>query len=138
MNILSEEIVTGLEIVSIDLIFENCEIYTIPIANISFSIELSDIRNYNSYERYAEEVRLIVKNFDNITPYHSWTSKATFQERIIQYDDITSIRLKYNDDSEFNIITPWNIYEGEDNNTFQESTFDTYGCLVIDIRNNLK
>jgi len=133
VNILSEEIVTGLEIVSVDIVFENCEIYTVPIENINFSIELSDICNYNSYKRCAEEVRLIIKSSDNITPRFSWSYITPFYKRITQYNDITSVCLKYDDGSELDIYVPWN-FEDESINSFQKPTFNTDGYLVIDIR----
>lgn len=114
------------DIKAIEFVFENCECITINSKHIGdFLIEgietkirrvaLNSISEYTTCERFE----ISIYKDANIT-VESYGDKHKVFNRIMRWDDITSIYLKYEDGTEQEIITPW-VGESDDYNEAQSS-----------------
>lgn len=103
---------------AIEFVFENCECLTVDskyIGDILIEgfetnvrrLGVNAIREYTSCER----IDLIIYKDANTTS-ESYGDKYKVFDRILSWNDITSICLKYEDDTEQEIYVPW---EGENN-----------------------
>lgn len=104
---------------AIEFVFENCECITVDSKYIGdlliegfetkvrkFGVK-DAIREYTSCER----IDLIIYKDGNLT-VESYGDKYSVFDRILNWNDITSIYLKYEDNTEQEIFVPW---EGESN-----------------------
>ena len=98
---------------AIEFVFENCECITVESKYIGdLLIEgfetkvrrlgVNAIREYTSCER----IDLIIYKDGNTTS-ESYGDKYKVFDRILSWNDITSIYLKYEDDTEQEIFVPW-------------------------------
>lgn len=127
---------------AIEFVFENCECITVDSKYIGdLLIEgfktnvrrlgVNAIREYTSCER----VDLIIYKDGNTTS-ESYGDKYSVFDRILSWNDITSIYLKYEDNTEQEIFVPWdneNDYCYNVNNEAQSSFIDKYGNLYLTI-----
>lgn len=106
------------KIKAIEFVFENLECLTVDSKYIGdFSMEgfetkimgagVCTIREYTTCEKFD----LVIYKDANIT-VESYGDKYRVFDRILSWNDITSICLKYEDDIEREIYVPW---EGENN-----------------------
>ena len=116
---------------AIEFVFENCECITVDSKYIGdlliegfetkvrkFGVK-DAIREYTSCER----IDLIIYKDGNLT-VESYGDKYSVFDRILNWNDITSIYLKYEDDTEQEIFVPWddeNDYYNVCNNKAQSS-----------------
>ena len=126
------------EIKAIEFVFENCESVTIDSKHIGdFLIEgietkirrvaVNCIGEYTSCKRFEVAIS---KEAD--VEIESYGEKIRKLSRINDWDDVTSIFLKYEDGSEKEISVPW-IGEDDYNNEAQSSFIDKYGNLYLTI-----
>lgn len=112
---------------AIEFVFENCECLTVDSKYIGdLLIEgfetkvrrfgVNAIREYTSCER----IDLIIYKDGNLTS-ESYGDKCSVFDRILNWNDITSIYLKYEDNTEQEIFVPWegeNDYSNEAQSSF--------------------
>ena len=114
------------DIKAIEFVFENCECVTIDSKHIGdFLIEgietkirrvaLNSISEYTTCERFE----ISIYKDANIT-VESYGDKHKVFNRIMRWDDITSIYLKYEDGTEQKIDMPW-VGKSYDYNEAQSS-----------------
>lgn len=113
---------------SIDFIFENCEYISIPIENFK-SLEIEKAGDYYSLSCIIEGVDKIILEYPLYEGYSN-----PFQ-RIANYNDITSIEIKYKDG---NIENLYMIWEGEYSNNYQDSHLLKFNKIKIDINKEVK
>ena len=125
------------DIKAIEFVFENCECVTIEapyigdilIEGIETSIRrvaVNSICESTSCKRFE----VVISKEANIE-IESYGEKIRKLSRINDWDDVTSIFLKYEDGSEKEILVPW---LGEsDNNEAQSSFIDKHGNLYLTI-----
>ena len=98
---------------AIEFVFENCECITVDSKYIGDlliegfktnvrKLGVNAIREYTSCER----IDLIIYK-DGNTISESYGDKYSVFDRILNWNDITSIYLKYEDDTEQEIFVPW-------------------------------
>ena len=115
------------KIKAIEFGFENCECITIDSKYIGdFSMEgfetkimgagVCTIREYTT----CEKIDLVIYKDANIT-VESYGDKYKVFDRILNWNDITSICLKYEDDIEREIYVPWYEENNPYNNKAQSS-----------------
>ena len=115
------------KIKAIEFGFENCECITIDSKYIGdFSMEgfetkimgagVCTIREYTT----CEKIDLVIYKDANIT-VESYGDKYKVFDRILSWNDITSICLKYEDDIEREIYVPWYEENNPYNNKAQSS-----------------
>ena len=115
------------KIKAIEFGFENCECITIDSKYIGdFSMEgfetkimgagVCTIREYTT----CEKINLVIYKDANIT-VESYGDKYKVFDRILSWNDITSICLKYEDDIEREIYVPWYEENNPYNNKAQSS-----------------
>ena len=115
------------KIKAIEFGFENCECITIDSKYIGdFSMEgfetkimgagVCSIREYTT----CEKIDLVIYKDANIT-VESYGDKYKVFDRILSWNDITSICLKYEDDIEREIYVPWYEENNPYNNKAQSS-----------------
>ena len=124
------------DIKAIEFVFENCECVTIEapyigdvlIEGIETSIRrvaVNCICESTSCKRFEVAISKEA-NVEN----ESYGEKIRKLSRINDWDDVTSIFLKYEDGSEKEILVPW-VGESDDNNEAQSSFIDKYGNLYL-------
>ena len=115
---------------AIEFVFENCECITVDSKYIGDlliegfetkvrKLGVNAIREYTSCER----IDLIIYKDGNTTS-ESYGDEYSVFDRILSWNDITSIYLKYEDDTEQEIFVPWegeNDYYDVCNNEAQSS-----------------
>ena len=112
---------------SIDFVFENCEYIRIPIENFK-SLEIEKVDD-NSYS-----LSCTIEGVDKIQDSLYKECFNPFQ-RIIDYDDITSIEIKYKNGNVSNLYMIW---EGDYSNFYQESHLLKFNKIKIDINKEVK
>lgn len=126
------------DIKAIEFLFENYECVTIEapyigdvlIEGIETSIRrvaVNCVCESTSCKRF--EIAISKEANVKIESYGGKTHKLS---RINEWDDVTSIFLKYEDGSEREILVPW-IGEDDCNNKAQSSFIDKYGNLYLAI-----
>ena len=126
------------DIKAIEFLFENCECVTIEapyigdvlIEGIETNIRrvaINSICESTSCKRF--EVAISKEANEEVESYGEKIRKLF---RINDWDDVTSIFLKYEDGSEKEISVPW-IGEDDCNNEAQSSFIDKYGNLYLTI-----
>ena len=126
------------DIKSIEFVFENCECVTIEapyigdvlIEGIETSIRRVAVNCINEYTSCKRFEVAISKEAD--VEIESYGEKIRKLSRINDWDDVTSIFLKYEDGSEKEILVSW-IGEDDCNNEAQSSFIDKYGNLYLTI-----
>jgi len=128
------------EIKSIQIVFENCEAFTVPVEHLKI-FGMDNIKNSlffcNSESIYrtttAQHTRIMIHPYANVisnmSPGFS-DSKFPF-ERINRYNDITHVNIQYTDQTSEYIAVRW---EGESNqfNSYQKVDFDSKGnCYIV-------
>lgn len=111
---------------SVNIVYENCEVFSIPIEHIN----LYGLNN--EVYKTLEKINLIIKKgADNSKYLRLETNRKPF-ERTLAYNDIVSIYFKYEDGTEEKINVYW---QGDDDydNPAQKSYIDKDGNLVIEI-----
>ena len=115
------------KIKAIELGFKKCECLTVDSKYIGdFSMEgfetkimgagVCTIREYTT----CEKINLVIYKDANIT-VESYGDKYKVFDRILSWNDITSICLKYEDDIEREIYVPWDEENNNYNNKAQSS-----------------
>ena len=128
------------EIISIDIILENCESYNIPVKCINFIIDLDDRNIYPESILYNESpyvctknVHLLITDSDEIKPFYNWSSSIL--NRLSECNDITSITFNYKDQPPLRLEMPYNLNDSFDsNNTYQTTKILQRGYAIIDIK----
>lgn len=115
------------DIESIDLIFENCEYMRIPIESFK-SLEIEKA-NDDSYS-----LSCIIEGVDKIQDSLYKEYFNPFQ-RIVDYDDITSIEIRYKNGDVNNLYMIW---EGDYSNFYQESYLLRFNKIKININKEVK
>ena len=87
---------------SIDFVFENCESMRIPIENFK-SLGIRKVGDYYS-------LFCIIDGIDNITEYTLYAEHLTPFQRIFEYNDITSIEIRYKNRNIDNLNVIWEGY----------------------------
>ena len=112
---------------SINFIFENCESVRIPIENFkSLKIEK---------EGDCYSMSSIIEGIDNITEYTLYEEHLTPFQRIFEYNDITSIEIRYKNRNIDNLNVIW---EGYNSNSYQESYLLRFNKIRIEINEEVK
>jgi hypothetical protein len=112
---------------SIDFIFENCEYMRIPIESFK-SLEIEKA-NDDSYS-----LSCIIEGVDKIQDSLYKEYFNPFQ-RIVDYDDITSIEIRYKNGDINNLYMIW---EGDYSNFYQESRLLRFNKIKININKEVK
>ena len=107
---------------SIDFVFENCESMRIPIENFK-SLGIRKVGDYYS-------LFCIIEGIDNITEYTLYEEHLTPFQRIFEYNDITSIEIRYKNRNIDNLNVIW---EGYNSNSYQESYLLRFNKISINI-----
>lgn len=115
------------DIESIDFIFENCEYMRIPIESFK-SLEIEKA-NDDSYS-----LSCIIEGVDKIQDSLYKEYFNPFQ-RIVDYDDITSIEIRYKNGDVNNLHMIW---EGDYSNFYQESYLLRFNKIKININEKVK
>ena len=115
------------EIKSVTFVFENCEYVEIPIENFK-SLEIEKA-NDDSYS-----LSCIIEGVDKIQDSLYKEYFNPFQ-RIVDYDDITSIEIKYKNGDVSNLHMIW---EGDYSNFYQESYLLRFNKIKININEKVK
>lgn len=115
------------DIESIDFIFENCEYMRIPIESFK-SLEIEKA-NDDSYS-----LSCIIEGVDKIQDSLYKEYFNPFQ-RIVDYDDITSIEIRYKNGDVNNLYMIW---EGDYSNFYQESYLLRFNKIKININEKVK
>lgn len=115
------------DIKSIDFIFENCETMRIPIESFK-SLEIEKA-NDDSYS-----LSCIIEGVDKIQDSLYKEYFNPFQ-RIVDYDDITSIEIRYKNGDVNNLYMIW---EGDYSNFYQESYLLRFNKIKININEKVK
>ena len=115
------------DIESIDFIFENCEYMRIPIESFK-SLEIEKA-NDDSYS-----LSCIIEGVDKIQDSLYKEYFNPFQ-RIVDYDDITSIEIRYKNGDVNNLYMIW---EGDYSNFYQESCLLKFNKIKININEKVK
>lgn len=124
---------------SLKIIFENCESLTIPAEDI-LHIEINNIsKNYsfiqpwyhaNSINNADKVVILISKDANTCKYFDVMFSNITPFERITRYNDITHLRLRYED----GVTESYEVtFNGEVENILQQSEVIDSGSLIVKI-----
>ena len=124
---------------AIEFVFENCECITVDSKYIGdFSMEgfetkimgagVCTIREYTT----CEKINLVIYKDANIT-VESYGDKYKVFDRILSWNDITSICLKYEDDIEREIYVPWDEENNNYNNNKAQSSFMSDEHLYLTI-----
>ena len=108
---------------SIDFIFENCEYMSIPIENFK-SLKIEKVGDYYSLSCIIEGIDKIILG------YPSYEGHPNPFQRIANYNDITSIEIKYKNG---NIDNLYMIWEGEYSNFYQKSYSLKFNKIRIEI-----
>ena len=127
------------KIKAIEFVFENCECITVDSKYIGdFSMEgfetkimgagVCTIREYTT----CEKINLVIYKDANIT-VESYGDKYKVFDRILSWNDITSICLKYEDDIEREIYVPWDEENNNYNNNKAQSSFMSDEHLYLTI-----
>lgn len=112
---------------SINFIFENCESVRIPIENFkSLKIEK---------EGDCYSMSSIIEGIDNITEYTLYEKHLNPFQRIFEYNDITSMEIKYKNGNIDNLNMIW---EGGNSNFYQESYLLRFNKIRIEINEEVK
>lgn len=112
---------------SISFIFENCEYIKVPIENFkSLGIEK---------EGDCYSMSCIIEGIDNITQYTLYAEHLTPFQRIFEYNDITSMEIKYKNGNIDNLNMIW---EGGNSNFYQESYLLKFNKIRIEINKKVK
>lgn len=126
------------DIKAIEFVFENCECVTIEapyigdvlIEGIETNIRrvaVNSICESTSCKRFEVTI-----NKEANEEVESYGEKIRKLFRINDWDDITSVFLKYEDGSEKEILVPW-VGENDCNNEAQSSFIDKHGNLYLAI-----
>jgi hypothetical protein len=115
------------DIKSIDFVFENCETMRIPIESFK-SLEIEKA-NDDSYS-----LSCIIEGVDKIQDSLYKEYFNPFQ-RIVDYDDITSIEIRYKNGDVNNLYMIW---EGDYSNFYQESCLLKFNKIKININEKVK
>ncbi len=120
---------------------ENCETIYVSTNNVG-TLELNDIKRgifrynskyinntYQSDELYIEILNPTSFKVSSLM-YSENEERPSCLERILQYPDITSITIIYDDDKEESISVLWD-YEDECNNSYQKAQVSKEGNLHI-------
>lgn len=113
---------------SIDFVFENCEYIKIPIENFK-SLEIEK-ENNDSYS-----LSCIIEGVDKIQEHTLYKEYSSPFQRIANYNDITSIEIKYKNGD---IDTLYMIWEGDYSNFYQKSRLLRFNKIKIDINKEVK
>ena len=112
---------------SIDFVFDNCESMRIPIENFK-SLGIRKVGDYYS-------LFCIIEGIDNITEYTLYEEHLTPFQRIFEYNDITSIEIRYKNRNIDNLNVIW---EGYNSNSYQESYLLRFNKIRIEINEEVK
>lgn len=123
---------------SVDIVYENCEAFSVPIEHVKW-LHIIGIK-YNLYlyglnnEVYKtlEKINLIIKKGADNSKYLCLEVNRKPFERTLAYNDIVFIYFKYEDGTGEKINVYW---QGDDDydNPAQKSYIDKDGNLVIEI-----
>ena len=116
------------DIESIDFIFENCEYMRIPIENFK-SLEIEKV-NDDSYS-----LSCVIEGVDKIIQDSLYEGYSNPFQRIVNYDDITSIEIRYKNGDINNLYMIW---EGDYSNFYQESRLLRFNKIKININEKVK
>ena len=111
---------------SIDFIFENCESMRIPMENFK-NLEIEKVGDYYS-------LSCIIEGIDNIE-YHPFSNNSNPFQRIVDYNDITSIEIRYKNGDKNHLYMIW---EGDYSNFYQESYLVKVNKIKIDSNKEVK
>ena len=123
---------------AIEFVFENCECVTIEapyigdvlIEGIETSIRRVAV-NFICESTSCKRFEVAISKEANVE-IESYGEKIRKLSRINDWDDVTSIFLKYEDGSEKEILVPW-FGESANKNKAQSSFMDKYGNLYLTI-----
>ena len=126
------------DIKAIEFVFENCECVTIEapyigdvlIEGIETSIRRVAV-NFICESTSCKRFKVAISKEANVK-FESYGEKIRKLSRINDWDDVTSIFLKYEDGSEKEILVPW-FGESANKNKAQSSFMDKYGNLYLTI-----
>lgn len=112
----------------IGFIFENLEYMRIPIENFK-SLEIKKVGDYYSLSCTIEGVDKIIQQ------YALYEGHSNPLQRIVDYDDITSIEIRYKNGDVNNLYMIW---EGDYSNFYQESYLLRFNKIKININEKVK
>lgn len=101
---------------SIDIVFENCEVYTFPKEDIGY-FEISDIREKisrcacNAIDKYKTTYCVNIEIFDTNRLQEDCIDSNVVADvfaRIVNHNDITQIHIHYEDDTEEQYLVDYN------------------------------
>lgn len=140
------------EIKEVDIVFENCEVYTVP-ADCIYRMTIDDIKfaltmHYNGLNEYKKpgnvtdftscEYASIILNKKGLECTSNWDEmddeKILLKERI-KHNDITQLDIVYTDDTHINILVPWEDGNSEYDNKYQHNYIKD-DMIVVDIDRN--
>lgn len=140
------------EIKEVDIVFENCEAYTVP-ADCIYRMTIDDIKfaltmHYNGLNEYEKpgnvtdftscEYASIILNKKGLECTSNWDEtddeKILLKERI-KHNDITQLDIVYTDDTHINILVPWEDGNSEYDNKYQHNYIKD-DMIIIDIDRN--
>ena len=128
MNIINFNSIRGLE--SIDICLENCDVISVPLDNITGSID------YTPGGCSTNHLFMHIVDSGEIN-IHSCYSKTSPCQRLDVYNDIVAIDLMFEDGSSERVDVPW-FSEDSCTNKYQTSTLSSYKEIEIsiDVRNH--
>lgn len=130
------------QIKSIDIIFENCEYISVNEKDVIY-IEMNDVknhifriaRNYIADLFYSDDI-IIILNKEAKTKGSIFTKDLTGIDRIKKYNDITSIEIKYENDSTKEIYIDWQESDALENKN--QEVLEKNDCIYIVINKDKK
>jgi hypothetical protein len=132
---------------SIQIGFENVEVYSLPIKNVRLSIHENGMfyhcqkDNLLHSSKQADYVNLVIDCFDNERNISAF-DETKLRDRLTRHSDIVSITLIQNVTEILNVYVPWNP-EKEYNNDWQKISLHPYGNenglqIIIENPNRIK
>ena len=128
------------DVKSIEFVFENCDNFEIEAKHFA-SFQLEEIKSSvfrvacNAISKFQTAYSVVMEIFSDANVDYSefgqFENKKKF-DRILAFDDITYINLKYSDDTEESFFVDYN---GEETNENQKSYLSSLGHLYIVIEN---
>lgn len=122
------------QVKSIDIVFENCECYTVPkecIYHLGASIDRKSVTvDMGRYSEYPGASWLILEldDIDKISYSTNWPDGEPFKDRVMKYSDITHIYIYYEDGTEYSFSVPWS--DDEYSNDYQHTKTNGYSILI--------
>ena len=127
---------------SIELVFENCEVISIPAEHIKslyigkthrqlfgaqmFGSENSPLPLYMRDGIIADDIRLILNPEGNVKYTTPWNETSRVFDRLTKWNDITGIDLCFSDDTSESFTALWeDSNEQGEENVYQRSLIDS-------------